>query len=605
MFNERSPRKRIPLQLGPGVGHHPDRRMTLGPVSQLAVPTAHTLRDALVSWAQVRPAQTALYFLDLEERLTPLTYGELLINARRIAAGLRARGIGRGARLLISLETGPELIEVFFAVVLLGAVPCVTDVPSAKNNLLTWRAKLRAKADLLDAAGLIIESDYKAQGYEALNGSRPGLPTSKRLFVCSPQELDVAPDGLELPVLSPDELAFVQFTSGTTRQARGVRITHRALLTNSQSLAEGCHWHSNELVVSWLPLFHDMGLVASTLAPFLHGLPTVLMPPMGFLLKPSRWLWAMHYFRATTSFAPNFAYQLCLKRIRDAELEGLELGAWHRAITGAELIHYETVCRFEQRMAPHGFRPRASNPGYGMAEMVVCVTVRHAHQPLTVDFISQRTLSLEGRAVPVEEDSADVQAFVSVGRPLAGYDVRIVDGEGQLLPDRREGEVLVRGPSLFDGYYNDSEATAEVLRDGWLHTGDLGYWVDGELFICGRQKDLIIRAGEHHLPYLLEYAASNVAGVRAGCVAAVGVSNPNTGTEDVVVVFETTETNGTALRQLCKSVEEQIWMVAGIRPDSVFPVPVQTLPKTSSGKLERGTVRALIASTALPRLSVG
>jgi acyl-CoA synthetase (AMP-forming)/AMP-acid ligase II len=558
-------------------------------------PTARTLPEVLLHWGRTRPEQVLFYVLDLEDQLTALTAGELLQEATRLAAHLRRRGVTRGDRVVLSFDTSPEFLESFFACSLLGAIPCLVELPSSKVSVQSWGERLRGKLQLLGARAMIMDADFQDLAQGTFQGPPPegALGESAAPFITSVKALLAEPgaEPFEPPTLAPEDTAFIQFTSGTTSSPRGVVISHRALLANCAEIGETGRWTTDDLMVSWLPLFHDMGLVASALSSFTHGLPTALLPPFSFLLKPSRWLWALHFFRGTSSFSPNFAYQLCVKRIKDAELKGLELSGWRRAYNAAEFIHADTVRTFRERFAPYGFDPDAMVPAYGMAEMVVGVTCRDKNEPLWIETVSRSTLASQHRAVPLPEGGSDALTLVSVGRLFRTTECRIVDEEGHPLGERQEGEILLRGPSLFDGYYANPEATHSVLRDGWLYTGDLGYLANGQLFICGRIKDLIIKAGENHHPYTMESAAAQVSGVRAGCVAAVGVNNTQSGTEDIVILFETQESSPLALRPLCKYVEDLVYQGSGVRPNRVIPLPPHSLPKTTSGKIKRAYIR--------------
>jgi fatty-acyl-CoA synthase len=608
MSQEPPRRQSLPFRLGPGAGRHPSREHAPRATTRAQPAPASTLAGVVTHWGQTRPSQPLLYFVDLEDQLTVLTAGELLERASRLGAHLRARGVRRGDRVVLSFDTSPEFLDCFFACGLVGATPCLIELPSSKVSVKTWSERLRVKLGMLGARAILVDPDFVDLAREALADF---APDTQAPFVATPADLAAPLESLASgpsEPLEPEDTAFIQFTSGTTDSPKGVQVTHRALLANCAALGEHSHWDSDDLMVSWLPLFHDMGLVASVLASLVHGIPTVLMPPFGFLLKPSRWLWAIHCFRATNSFAPNFAYQLCVKRIKDAELEGLELGSWKRAYNAAEFIHTDTVHQFTERFAPAGFDAEAWMPSYGMAEMVVAVTVRSRAEPVHLESISRAALSHRREAVP-QLRGPDSLLVVGVGKPIRGIELRVVDEEGRDVPERHEGEVLLRGTSLFSGYYQNPEATQAVLIDGWLHTGDLGYLSAGELFVCGRSKDLIIRGGENHHPYTMENAAARVTGVRTGCVAAVGVNNPQTGTEDIVIVCETTETKPELVLQLCKHVEDTVFQGAGVRPNRILPVPAQTLPKTTSGKLKRAYIRqhieafdkmSLLGPSALP-----
>ncbi|MEV4247540.1 fatty acyl-AMP ligase [Streptosporangium canum] len=566
---------------------YPGRQDRLGISPQLTLPPTRTLSETLLHWARAEPTRPLFHFIDLHDRLTTLTAADLLLNAQRLAAGLRRRGVRPRHRVLLSFGTSPEFLETFFACGLLGAVPCLVDLPSHKVPRDEWGRRLRDKLALLNASVLVIEGEFATGARKALARTCPEAHADV-VQVLTVEELMEAGELPEAEVWScEDDTAFIQFTSGTTGSPKGVQISHQALMANIGAMGERVGWTANDLMVGWLPLFHDMGLVATTLAAFVYGMPTVLMPPMAFLLQPARWLWAIHHFRGTASFAPNFAYQFSAKRIKDVELADLDLSSWRCAFNAAEFIHAETLRLFTERFEPCGFDPLAFLPAYGMAEMTVGVSIRDPDEPLAVEFISRARLATRGEAVIVAEDSPEATPVVGTGRVLPGHEVRIVDESGHDVLERHQGQVVVRGPSMFQGYFAHPQATSQVLRDGWVWTGDLGYLANGQLFICGRDSDLIIKAGENYHPYVMESAAAKVAGVRQGCVAAVGIRNPEAGTEDIVIVFETKETDAEALRRMRRLVEEQVFLDCGVRPNRVVPIPPRTLPKTTSGKIRR------------------
>jgi fatty-acyl-CoA synthase len=534
--------------------------------------------------AKTQPTRVMCYFLDAEDHLTTLTAADLLHNAMLIAAGLRARGIGPGHRVVLSFETGPHFIESLFGCSLAGAVPCLVELPSAKIPVGEWTARLHAKLELLDARAILIDS-------ERIDLVAQVMQDRFDLFVATADELITDAPLFEPSIPAADTVAFIQFTSGTTGDARGVPVTHQALFANCGDIAIYGAWDSDDLTVSWLPLYHDMGLVSSFLASFLHGIPTVLMSPLVFLFSPARWLWALHVFRGTLSFAPNFAYELCVKRVAPADSAGLDLGAWRQAYNAAEFIHVSTLVRFAERFSSNGMTIDRFRPAYGMAEMVAGASIRYRDDQLRIDTISRSALATRRVAVPTTVDSTEAIQLVSTGRPLPSVEVRIVDETGSPCEDRREGEILLRGASLFRGYYNNSAATIAMMREGWLLTGDLGYFADDELIISGRVKDLIIKAGENIHPYAIEHEVGGISDVRTGCVAVVGLRNGQTGTEDVVVVFETMEEQPNALQSLCRKVEQAVIRASGMRADMVIPVPPRIIPKTTSGKIRRTYIR--------------
>jgi acyl-CoA synthetase (AMP-forming)/AMP-acid ligase II len=384
--------------------------------------------------------------------------------------------------------------------------------------------------------------------------------------------------------VAPDDLALVQFSSGSTGDPRGVMLSHRNLLANVAAVLAVLQPDETDVNCSWLPLYHDMGLIGGLFMPLHCGRPVVLLSPQGFLLDPKRWLWAIHHHRATISTAPNFAYQLIAGRVDERELAGLDLSCWRLALCGAEPVMPETLAAFARKLAPHGFREEGLLPVYGLAEVALGALFPVPGQPFRRDGVDPAALEAHGRAEP------GGRVLSSVGRPLPGFDVRIADGEGRPLPERHVGEIQLQGPSVMLGYLDDPAATARVLVDGWLRTGDLGYMAEGELFVVGRSKDLILKGGRNYAPQDLEKAAERVEGIRRGCVAAFGVPDPTTGTEAVVVVAETREP-ASAHAALAGAIKDMVHAAVGLRPDHVTLLPPGAVPKTSSGKLQRSRAR--------------
>jgi acyl-CoA synthetase (AMP-forming)/AMP-acid ligase II len=337
-----------------------------------------------------------------------------------------------------------------------------------------------------------------------------------------------------------------------------------------------------------------MGLIGGLLMPLYCGNPLVLLSPQAFLLDPKRWLWAIHRHRATISTAPNFAYQLIAARVDDAELTGLDLSCWRLALNGAEPVLGATMDTFSKRLAPHGFDARALTPVYGLAEVALGAVFPVLGRGPRLDVVDAEALATEHVAVPAAAGSS----FASVGQPLPGFAVRVVDSAGQPLGERIVGEIQLQGPSVMVGYLHRPDATTGAMADGWLRTGDLGYMADGELFIVGRHKDLIVKGGRNYAPQDLEHAAEQVAGVRKGCVIAFGAADEALGTEAVVLVAESREPES-AHAALGKAIAQRVAEAVGLHPDHVAIVPPGTVPKTSSGKLQRSRCKALWQADAL------
>jgi acyl-CoA synthetase (AMP-forming)/AMP-acid ligase II len=603
-----------PLDLGPGAGRLPARAAAPARPRRAPPLPGATLAEVLVRRAADTPDAPAFHFVDLADRLTTLSCAELVAAAGRAAAGLRAHGVGRGDAALLCLDTGPDLAAAFFGCVLAGVVPALVDPPRGPAPAPAWIGSVERRRRICRARALVASEALAASLAAAAAGERAaaggagavdggGLRAARLLTPAALAEAATsAPGGPRWTAAAGPAASEVpclyQFTSGTTGVPQAVTVHFAPLAANARGIGEASAWTADDLVVSWLPLYHDMGIAGLTLAPFLHGLPTVLMPPLAFVLRPDRWLWALHAFRGTVSGAPNFAYHLCATRIGAGETAGLDLSAWRLAYNGAEPVVPATLARFAERFGRHGFRADAMVPVYGLAEAVVAATFPVGRRP-RVDRVDRDLLAAEGRAVPVGAGAPRAAELVAVGPPLPGHELRVVDPRGRPLAERRRGRVLFRGPSVTGGYLDAPAATRESFRDGWLWTGDLGYLAGGELYLCGREKDLIIRAGHNYHPEPLEAAAAGVDGVRAGRAAAFGVADPAAGTEQVVVVVETRLTDPERRRRLRLAVEETVFTAAGLRPDRVVVVPPRTLPRTSSGKLSRVRVRDLFLSGRL------
>jgi len=353
--------------------------------------------------------------------------------------------------------------------------------------------------------------------------------------------------------------------------------------------------------VSWLPLYHDMGLIGTLLFPIYWRFPLVLMSPLAFLQRPSRWLWAVHRHRATMSAAPNFAYGLCVKRVRPAEREGLDLSSWRFTLNGAEPVNLRTVTEFTRAFAPHGFRAETMLPVYGLAESCVAVTCPTPGQPVRHETVDRARL-VDGHAVPASGKGS--MALVGVGGPIPAHEVKIVDEHGATLPEREVGHIVVAGPSLMAGYVNDADATAAVLRNGWLWTGDLGYFAGGHLFVTGRAKDLIIVRGRNHYAEDLERAAERIEGVRAGGVVAFAVYDEEKASDLVVLVCET-RVGGDEARALVTAVRERVSEHCAVGVDEVVLAPPGAIPRTSSGKRQRSACRELYLAGTLGKTRTG
>jgi acyl-CoA synthetase (AMP-forming)/AMP-acid ligase II/1-acyl-sn-glycerol-3-phosphate acyltransferase len=519
-----------------------------------------------------------------DEREQPITYGELWARASAVAGGLRAHGVERGDSVALMLRTEPAFFSAFFGVLLAGAVPVPIYPPTRPARLEEYAAR---QVKILDnARARLLITFPEVQGVAGLLRAQVrslrGATTLARLTSAPP--VAPAPAGTDDP-------ALIQYTSGSTGDPKGVLLSHANLLANIRGLGQALRLRADDVCVSWLPLYHDMGLIGTWLGSLYHGVPVVILSPLAFLARPARWLRAISAHRATISAAPNFAFDLCVKRIADAELQGVDLRSWRLAMNGSEAVSADTIERFSRRFAAYGFRAEAMCPVYGLAESSVGLTISSVGRGPRVDRVRRAVFEHTRRAEPATPDEPSPLAFVACGEPLPDHAVRVVDAGGHVLGDRVEGRVEFRGPSVTSGYFRNQAATAGVLHDGWMDSGDLGYRADGELVVTGRRKDLIIRAGRNLYPQEVEELVGDIPGVRKGCVAAFGVGDPAIGTERLIVIAETRASAPDARADLEAAVRERVVAALGLPPDTIVIAAPGTVLKTSSGKIRRSATR--------------
>jgi acyl-CoA synthetase (AMP-forming)/AMP-acid ligase II len=519
---------------------------------------ARTLLEVLGIRAQTDPG--GVYFELFDE---PTTYGALWADSRRSAAGLARAGVGPGDRVAILLPTCKEFFSTFFGAMALGAVPVPLYPTLSGDDLGAIFAHAGVRA-------VVTISWFEA----AVATARAAAPTVTGVF--EPGDLARTAPEPAWPHGDEDQTAFLQYTSGSTGHPKGVDLRHRNVLANVRAFVQAVGARQGDPAVSWLPLYHDMGLIGLGFGSLYAGCHLYLLPPD--LRNPRQWLELVSRTRAVFTASPDFGYRNCLRNVADTA--GLDLSSLRVAFTGAEPIRAETVEAFEARF---GIR-HVLLPAYGLAEATLAVTLGQVGAPIRMDPTAR---------------------FVGVGRPIPGVEVAIWDdgtgeGPGRFLPPETVGEIVVRTPGAMRGYYRDPEATAHAFRSGWLHTGDLGYLApDGYLFVVGRQKDLIIARGENLVPGDIERVVDLVPGVRYS--AAIGVPSARLGTERLVVVAEVREPETTAdrARALVGAIVRAVRDARGLRPSRVLLVRPGAIPKTTSGKIQHARLAALVGEGAL------
>lgn len=517
----------------------------------------------------------------------PITCRDLTEASERVAAGLQTRGLEAGQSVAIMLPTCPEYFAVYLGILRAGGIPVPIYPPA---HLAQVEEHVRRHVGILCNAGAVLlvtipEARVVARLLQAHVHSLRA--------VVSAQELLQSRDSLTPVPVSAQDVACIQYTSGSTGDPKGVVLTHANLLTNIRAMGQAIGLRPADVFVSWLPLYHDMGLIGAWLGTLYFGIPLVVMSPLTFLARPIRWLQAIQAYCGTLSAAPNFAYELCVKKIGDEELAGLDLSSWRLAFNGAEMVWPETLTRFGSRFALYGFHSEALTPVYGLAECSVGLAFPPPGRGPLIDRVQRDSFTRTGRAVPAVPDQASALSFVSCGRPLPGHELRIVDASGDELGERQEGRLEFRGASATRGYFNNPRATAQLFRDGWLDSGDTGYLAAGEVFLTGRVKDIIIRGGRNIYPHEVEEAVGEIPGVRKGCVVVFGNPDPASGTERLVVLAEIRESGRHERQQLRETINAAVVEILGEPADQVVLAPPRTVLKTSSGKLRRAATRAL------------
>ncbi len=564
---------------------------------------AETPRTFVEALARLPPGeQRGFRFVGSDGTERFFSYDSLRREGLRRAALLSKQGIVKGDRIALVIPEGHEFVLSFLGAVYAGAVP----VP------IFPRATFKASSDYVDTIAHIAEAS-NARFLLAMEANQdlvsPAAPLVKSLTAVLVTEAlfaaEHAPGTFQSPEIDSDDLCFLQFTSGSTARPKGVVVTHGNLIANVTAFLgpHGLDRRDSDVGVSWLPLFHDMGLIGFVLGPLVMDIPVVLLPTATFARGPKIWLETLSKYRGTITYAPNFAYALSVKRLKAKDVESLDLSALRVAGCGAEPIHAETMRSFADALGKAGFRAEALLPSYGMAESTLAITFHPRETAIKTDIVDAEALR-HGRATPAAphaHGSAEAVEVVSCGVPFPDHSVHIIDEHGQpFAEERRVGQVVSRGPSVAKGYFQNAEASNQSFpQAGVLHTGDLGYLADGNLYICGRVKDLIIIRGANFHPQDIEWAVSEIEGVRRGNVVAFGASLG--GEERLMLAVECTSHDASQVRS---KVAARVNEAFGLAPHHVATVPVGSLPKTSSGKLQRSKTRDLYLSQQLEEHAV-
>jgi fatty-acyl-CoA synthase len=550
-----------------------------------------TVVDAMTASAEV--ADQGFTFADVRGQENFMPFGELAKAAHRQAGVLHALGLEPGQRVVLIIPEQQAFVVTFLAALAARLVPVPMYPPTSLAKVENWRQTAEGILRVAGPAAIVAVDEVCP-----LLWSLPGRLDAK-IITC--RQLAAHPDAaFTAAPADPEDLAFLQFTSGSTMAPRGVMVSHRNITENCSRIMGDFLRPVEVTGVSWLPLYHDMGLIGFVLAPLLAQRPVVFMDTLAFLKRPALWFDLIHRHRATVTFAPQFAYALAVRRVAAADLARWDLSCLQVAGCGAEPIAAHTLRSFAEHFAPAGLRPEALCPSYGLAEATLLATCSPVGEHWRSQVIDAERLLSHGEAAP-PGPGAQTAEFVSCGTVIAGHTLRIVDDRGQALPESRVGEIELEGPSVTGGYFADPGASEQTFVDGRLRTGDMGYVADGHLFVTGRSRDLVIVHGRNYAPQTIEWALDGLPSVRPGHAVAFGYPDKR-GAEQVGVVCEAASHDVAAVAgAVAARISEELGLTVG----EVLVVRPGLLPRTSSGKLQRARTRALFLDGTLRRTTKG
>ena len=543
-----------------------------------------TIPEILIDSYQDVPDQIAIHLLYQDKPPRAVSYHQLFLGSVGFAQALKEANIQPGEVVILILDHGEDLVYAFFGSILHGAIPSIMPFLTEKLSPEKYRQSLQALIEITSPGAIVTDQDFINDVELAINVSS----SIKSVLIASNITLsnDVVPDHYHGSRSSPENIALLQHSSGTTGLQKGVALSHRAIINQLDNYSSAIKLRADDVIVSWLPLYHDMGLIAGFVLPVLSRVPLVLLSPFDWVRAPHKLLRAISEYKGTLSWLPNFAYNFCAQKIRERDLADIDLSSWRAVINCSEPIHWSSHKMFLERFSAYGFRKDALASSYAMAENVFAVTQGGIDSALTIDIIDGDALRSEQIATPSKKNPKAVK-MISSGRCLTNTQLRILDDQCEPLPERKIGEVAIKSDCMLTGYYNRPDLTQKAFNDGWYLTGDLGYLVNDELFITGRKKDLIIVGGKNIYPQDVERLAGEVDGVHPGRVVAFGIFNQRTGTEDVVVIAESNPKSVEDRYNIADEIRSVVTKNSDIALRNVNVVERGWLLKTSSGKIAR------------------
>jgi acyl-CoA synthetase (AMP-forming)/AMP-acid ligase II len=543
------------------------------------VSVSGTLRGVLLEHYGRQPGRLCVRCLFPDGSRQDVTYAGLVERGSALARRLDEREVPPGAPVIVLLPHSADLYCAFFGAILGGRVPSILALPSFKLDPHHYRRELEALLARV-AAGAVVTDSVTAAQLE-LSGAQVGGAALELADLLAPGRAPVPEATAE-----PDDVVLLQHSSGSTGLKKGVALSNRAVLNQVEAYAPAIGLDAEDLIATWLPLYHDMGLMACAVLPVVKGVPVVALSPFHWVARPASLLQAIHAEQATLTWLPNFAFEFLAARVRDSQLGDVRLDGMRAWINCSEPTLVRSHRRFAEHYAPRGVRPETLWTCYAAAETTFAITQSRPGQPPTVETVDRERFQTGSEAVPAAAGRPGLE-LMSAGEPLPGTELRILDEEGRELPERRVGEIAIRSSSLFSGYFRQPQETAEVLREGWYLSGDLGYRAAGQLFITGRKKDLIIIAGKNYYPQDVEAVVSDVPGIHPGRVVALGLDDPGIGTQRLVVLAEVEDETQVESLELSGRVRAAVSAGLECTIDELRLLPRMSLLKTSSGKIAR------------------
>lgn len=514
-----------------------------------------------------------------------LTYRQLIVGANQYALTYAREGIQAGEVILLILQHGPDLVFSFWGAVLHGAIPAIMPFLSEKLSPERYRADLASLISITKPTAVITSAEFEAEARLAL---APGSSVRK-VIVTNTIQPAREPDFESLAGMNaaPEDIVILQHSSGTTGLQKGVALSHRAVLNQLQAYSSTLQLDAKkDVIVSWLPLYHDMGLIACFLMPVLLRVPLVEMSPFDWVRAPYKLMQSVSQYKGTLSWLPNFAYNFCANKIRERNMEGVDLSSWRAVINCSEPVHAESHQLFAEKFIKYGLDPRALHSSYAMAENVFGVTQSRLDSgPAVIEVDRESFMTARIAAGPAENRPA--MKMMSSGQPLPNTRVRVVGPNGEDVPERVIGEIMLQSNCMLSEYYNRPDATTQAIKDGWYLTGDFGFLAGGELYVSGRKKDMIIVGGKNIYPQDLEALAGEVPGVHPGRAVAFGIYDEEAGTEEVVVIAEADSLNPSEREAIADAIRRHITKSSAIALRHVKVVDEKWIIKTSSGKTAR------------------